>query len=435
MDVENASIRFHGAILLDVPWQGCLAEAQELAWGGCKLGFLQICWPECPKASQLPPGMHAVQCHPSAMTAGLRSLLLRMELPASQVAVCGTPALHCAASRLGMHTFDTTLFVKVAWIVAGSHRSPECPVVGVAMGTHRWRDFLQRGFFPCVPCSSVVFARVQRPFTTSQSSAFDILLHKASDFLDGIDEEGRAIVAEDLMSLLQYADARPGHPVCLNGHFDLSKVVNRERMYAALSVHGKSLGPHPGMGTPPFFKVHAGERMHAVWTMARERDMSPPLLLKPLPACCLPGAHDFVLIESQADSADIAQDSIVQQFIPHKSIVHKVFVVGCQVHVNEQDSTYHLMKHRAPQVATGNRSASSFEHDVAAAVKEVFGMEIFGFDYLVDDTTGLFNIVDVNHLPSLKFPGAQQALWTLCTKAHKAGCRAKGYAASHMHVQ
>lgn len=124
-------------------------------------------------------------------------------------------------------------------------------------------------------------------------------------------------------------------------------------------------------------------------------------------------------------------------------------------------------------VATGNRSASSFEHDVAAAVKEVFGMEIFGFDYLVDDTTGtesipsaasieallrrywcavaytwvfppedsmiahagLFNIVDVNHLPSLKFPGAQQALWTLCTKAHKAGCRAKGYAASHMHVQ
>ncbi len=46
-----------------------------------------------------------------------RSLLLRMELPASQVAVCGTPALHCAASRLGMHTFDTTLFVKVGCTV------------------------------------------------------------------------------------------------------------------------------------------------------------------------------------------------------------------------------------------------------------------------------------------------------------------------------
>ena len=33
------------------------------------------------------------------------------------------------------------------------------------------------------------------------------------------------------------------------------QVVNRERMYAALSVHGRPLGPHPGMVTPPFFKV------------------------------------------------------------------------------------------------------------------------------------------------------------------------------------
>lgn len=78
-------------------------------------------------------------------------------------------------------------------------------------------------------------------------------------------------------------------------------------------------------------QVHARERMPAVWAMARERGMSLPLLLKPLPACCLPGAHDFVLIESQADSADIAQDSVVQQFIPHNSTIHKVFVIGRQV--------------------------------------------------------------------------------------------------------
>ena len=91
-----------------------------------------------------------------------------------------------------------------------------------------------------------------------------------------------------------------------------------------------------GKGTVPeaaglHEQVHAGERMHAVLAMARERDMQIPLLLKPLPACCLPGAHDFVLVESQAGSADFVQDSIVQQFIPHNGIVHKVFVVGSQV--------------------------------------------------------------------------------------------------------
>ena len=104
-----------------------------------------------------------------------------------------------------------------------------------------------------------------------------------------------------------------------------------------MSLRGTaSIHCHRGNGAVPegaglYGQVNAGEQMHAVWAMARERDMSPPLLLKPLPACCLPGAHDFVLIESQADSADIAQDSIVQQFIPHNSIVHKVFVVGSQV--------------------------------------------------------------------------------------------------------
>ena len=50
---------------------------------------------------------------------------------------------------------------------------------------------------------------------------------QASDFLDGIDKDGRSIVAEDLVYLLQCADGKSGHPVCLDGHFDLSKVMFR----------------------------------------------------------------------------------------------------------------------------------------------------------------------------------------------------------------
>ena len=46
-----------------------------------------------------------------------RSLLLRMELPASQVAVCGTSVVHCAASGLGMQTFDTASLARVGCTV------------------------------------------------------------------------------------------------------------------------------------------------------------------------------------------------------------------------------------------------------------------------------------------------------------------------------
>ena len=48
-----------------------------------------------------------------------------------------------------------------------------------------------------------------------------------------------------------------------------------------------------------------------------------------------------------------------------------------------------------------NRSASSFERDVAAAVKDVFGMEIFGFDYIIDNTTGIESISSATSISAL----------------------------------
>ena len=59
--------------------------------------------------------------------------------------------------------------------------------------------------------------------------------------------------------------------------------------------------------------------------------MALPLLLKPLPACSLRGAHKFRLIESLAGAEKIEHDGIVQQFVPHNGIVYKICVVGYQV--------------------------------------------------------------------------------------------------------
>ena len=79
------------------------------------------------------------------------------------------------------------------------------------------------------------------------------------------------------------------------------------------------------------FQAYAGEQMTAVWPKAQNRGMALPLLIKPLPACSLPGAHQFQLVESLAGADDIKQDSIVQPYIPHNGIVRKVCIVGSQV--------------------------------------------------------------------------------------------------------
>ena len=144
-------------------------------------------------------------------------------------------------------------FGQVTWIIADSHRSEECPLVGVAMSERRWRDFLQRGFFPCVPCSGVAFARIQVSALEAGHSSFDVLLHKvgtaatrgpvlksvrirqdcehvcftnaqASDFLEGIDNAGAPVIPEALAALLRAADGAHGHPVCLDNPQSLAKV-------------------------------------------------------------------------------------------------------------------------------------------------------------------------------------------------------------------
>lgn len=71
--------------------------------------------------------------------------------------------------------------------------------------------------------------------------------------------------------------------------------------------------------------------MAAAWEKAQTLGMSLPLLIKPLPACSLPGAHDFQLVGSLAGIDRVTQDSIVQQFIPHNGTVYKIGVIGDQV--------------------------------------------------------------------------------------------------------
>ncbi len=89
--------------------------------------------------------------------------------------------------------------------------------------------------------------------------------------------------------------------------------------------------PRVQRGLVLHFQALAGERMAAIWPKAQDRGMTLPLVMKPLPACSLPGAHQFQLMESLAQTDKVKQDSIVQPYIPHDGIVEKICVVGSQV--------------------------------------------------------------------------------------------------------
>lgn len=70
--------------------------------------------------------------------------------------------------------------------------------------------------------------------------------------------------------------------------------------------------------------------------------LHPPLILKPLPACGSPHAHDLALVyDSHAfATAPVQLPAIAQALIDHGSMLHKVYVIGDQVSLRSGESAY-----------------------------------------------------------------------------------------------
>ena len=72
----------------------------------------------------------------------------------------------------------TTLPQQVAGIIADSHRSAGCAMVGVIMKNARWRDFLQRGFFPAFAQHRLCFKRMTACQALADAASYDLLVLK-----------------------------------------------------------------------------------------------------------------------------------------------------------------------------------------------------------------------------------------------------------------
>ena len=87
-------------------------------------------------------------------------------------------ALEHLCIRGGRKIVVKILVSQVADLIAASHRSNGCTLVGVVMKDHRWRDFLQRGFFPAVAQHRVCFKRMTACQALADTALYDLLVTK-----------------------------------------------------------------------------------------------------------------------------------------------------------------------------------------------------------------------------------------------------------------
>ncbi|BDA42524.1 Inositol-tetrakisphosphate 1-kinase [Coccomyxa sp. Obi] len=460
-----------GAIFLNFsfigasPDDGDEAPLQDLFWGGLRLGSLRVVeaasadvGPDHDSAI-LPAAVVRHTCQSTSVLAGLRACLLQLQLNPSSVLVCAHPsAAQCygACHALGCRWLvQGRIDSAVATAVAVSHRTSGCLLVAVAMKVSRWRDFLRRGFFPVVARQHIVFLRVDLQNFGKCAFPFDVLLHKATDELVGLDDAGNPVFSPDMTALLESVQAM-ALVTCLDKPTSLRKVINRELMANVLeAASAASHGHSATLATPGCVRVDSLDGCETIFNGFSKGGLNPPIVLKPLAACGMGDAHEMIIILGGNECASwsaIKFPAIAQPFINHGGVVHKVTVLGDQVHVTQRPSIPDIHSTYKVKAEFDSLVAIPFDSQNIAALSRVlkdaypatpahdeggaseslnFGVitgaarylrreldfHIFGFDVIIENETGQHYIVDLNYFPSLRdVPTACESLWEICRK-------------------
>lgn len=136
-------------------------------------------------------------------------------------------------------------------------------------------------------------------------------------------------------------------------------------------------------------------------------------------------AHDMLIVFNENSLKDCKPPSVAQSFINHDSILYKIFIVGDAIHVCERPS---LKNFKASDYQDtiffdstliskvgGKNSLTVLDPEdqkkekippneevlkqVAQVLRKAFGLDLFGVDIVIENTTGKYAVVDVNSFP------------------------------------
>lgn len=202
----------------------------------------------------------------------------------------------------------------------------------------------------------------------------------------------------------------PSHVQVIMSRADISRILTK----CLVGIVGKS-------GIPvrtPAYEIYDG---------STAIQLSPPLIAKPLTAAGTKKSHCMGVVLQECGLERIQETPcLLQEYINHNAVLHKVYVLGNHVSVFERPSLPNLpspcdeghdfceFDSQRPYptleefgLSEGKTSKSDSYHvtvdeiqPVVAALKQAFGLELFGFDILVTSSSLL--VVDVNYFPSYK---------------------------------
>ena len=268
------------------------------------------------------------------------------------------------------------------------------------------------------------------PLEEQHGGNFDAILHKLTEdilCLSTLPEDTSNLDEAQLQAISRvsrltsykrdhphcYLVDHPSHVQVIMSRADISRILTK----CLVGIVGKS-------GIPvrtPAYEIYDGTTTTI--------QLSTPLIAKPLTAAGTKKSHCMGVVLQESGLQKIQETPcLLQEYINHNAILHKIYVLGDHVSVFERPSLpnlpsrsdvghdfcefdsqrpYPTLEEFGLSEEQTSKQQSDSHHvtvdeiqPVVAALKQAFGLELFGFDILV--TSSSFLVVDVNYFPSYK---------------------------------
>ncbi|XP_068601818.1 inositol-tetrakisphosphate 1-kinase-like [Brachionichthys hirsutus] len=248
---------------------------------------------------------------------------------------------------------------------------------------------------------------------------FDLIVHKLSDVI--VEAEHDSQSQQLLANFESFVSAHP-HTVLLDPLPAMARLLDRFASYRIMTKLHNSLRDCR-VCAPPYLEVHGAGDLPSVQQSVMTQGLGFPLICKTRVAH---GSlsHEMSLIFSAGSLAAIRPPCVLQSFVNHGAVLHKVFVVGDRYFCVERPSlknfppgpcerkTIFFNSHQVSKPESSSDLTALDEQllpvpppssdAVAALVRELrqqLGMALFGVDVIINIHTHTLTVIDINIFP------------------------------------
>ncbi|KAK6470697.1 inositol-tetrakisphosphate 1-kinase-like isoform X1 [Huso huso] len=247
---------------------------------------------------------------------------------------------------------------------------------------------------------------------------FDVIIHKLSDVMVDAEHD-----SQSQQLLERFEGYTAGHPrtVLLDPLPAMRRLLDRFASYRIMEGLQTAI-PGEWVCSPPYMEINSMELSEKQLDRA-QRSLPFPIICKTRVAHGS-SSHEMSLIFGPAGLWDARPPCVLQSFINHSAVLHKVFVVGGAHFTVERPSlknfprghsdrkTIFFNSHDVSKPESSSHLTALDEEaalprppcdDVIAAIvtelRAELGMSLFGVDVIVNTETGRHTVIDINIFP------------------------------------